>query len=201
MAIYDPLDYENLAKGMVDALLAMQVMPLPPPKDSEDGCGIYALYYQGRFKAYRPISSPSCIVPIYVGKAVSTGARMGGSKSSGSVVGRLIDHAKSVASAENLSIDDFKCRYLLVKDTWTVLAEQFLIRRYVPVWNGFLDGFGNHAPGGGRSTMIRPRWDTMHPGREWAARLKEEHSVAEIEEQVRKHFEANPPEAHRLPPG
>jgi hypothetical protein len=35
-----------------------------------------------------------------------------------------------------------------------------------------IDGFGNHDPGKGRHAGLRPRWDTLHPGRPWAERLQ-----------------------------
>jgi len=60
------------------------------------------------------------------------------------------------------------------------LAERFLIEHYRPVWNTVVDGFGNHAPGRGRASMKRPRWDILHPGRPWAQKWK----PAETAEQI-----------------
>jgi hypothetical protein len=74
---------------------------------------------------------------------------------------------------------------LIVDDIWIPLGESLLIARYSPVWNYLLDGFGNHAPGSGRKDSMRPRWDVLHPGRKWAAELKErKESLEEIERDV-----------------
>ena len=103
-----------------------------------------------------------------------------------SLYSRLCQHAKSIDSTENLKLADFRCRYLIVVPVWVGLAEQFLISHYQPVWNTLVDGFGNHAPGKGRKDMRRPRWDILHPGREWAKRLKAEENqesiIAKVEE-------------------
>jgi len=83
---------------------------------------------------------------------------------------RLAQHAASLHQAENLSLDDFRCRYLVVDDIWVPLAEALMIQHYQPVWNQALQGFGNHDPGAGRRVGARPDWDEVHPGRPWAVR-------------------------------
>ena len=35
-----------------------------------------------------------------------------------------------------------------------------------------MDGFGNHDPGSGRYAQQKSPWDELHPGREWANRLR-----------------------------
>lgn len=167
---YDPLDYLNLARSIVSALL--ETMPTSlPPADSVSGSGVYALYYCGSLEIYASVASPECQTPIYVGKAVPSGARKGRKDStSGSgteLYRRLRDHAKSVDQVQNLALDDFRCRYLIVVPVWITLAERFLISHFQPLWNTVIDGFGNHAPGSGRRDMRRPRWDIVHPGRPW----------------------------------
>ena len=57
-------------------------------------------------------------------------------------------------------------------DIWIPLAESLLIERFEPLWNRAIDGFGNHDPGKGRYEQKMSPWDTMHPGRSWATRLK-----------------------------
>jgi hypothetical protein len=47
-----------------------------------------------------------------------------------------------------------------------------LIDLFNPVWNKLLDGFGNHDPGKGRYLQQRAPWDTIHPGRAWAEKVK-----------------------------
>lgn len=53
-----------------------------------------------------------------------------------------------------------------------VPVEAELIRKYRPVWNMIIDGFGNHNPGAGRYDQAKSEWDILHPGRDWANRLK-----------------------------
>ena len=111
-----------------------------------------------------------------MGKAVPAGARKGGyglGESPGEVLyRRLREHGESIQQARNLSLDDFKCRYLVVYDIWIPLGEALLISMFSPLWNELLDGFGNHDPGAGRYNQQRSTWDEIHPGRPWAAKLR-----------------------------
>jgi len=177
MQAYDPLDYENLARSVVDALLAATEESLPP-SDSFTGAGVYAIYYHGDFEGYNCLVKGDPQPPIYVGKAVPKGARKGRGNIEGGheLYQRLKQHSKSIIEAENIQAKDFTCRYLVVVPVWVTLAERFLIEHYKPVWNLAIDGFGNHDPGAGRRSMKRPRWDILHPGRPWAARLTAEES-------------------------
>ena len=171
---YDPLSYDNLARSVVSALMEREPEALPPSV-SFKGPGVYAIYYLGSFPPYREIASHACDCPIYVGKAIPLGARKG--LSDVHIVGndlfrRLREHTKSLEAAENLLVNDFRCRHLVVVPVWISLAERFLISHFHPIWNTIIDGFGNHDPGKGRRDMRRPRWDILHPGRPWAARLE-----------------------------
>ena len=78
--VYNPLDKSNLGTSVADALLARPVVKLPP--DAFLGAGVYAIYYSGSFPPYEPISvrnsSGGYAMPVYVGKAVPSGARKGG---------------------------------------------------------------------------------------------------------------------------
>lgn len=184
---YDPLEYENLAQSVVNALLRNEPEPLPPEAGFE-GSGVYAIYYAGALPFYAHISSPECHTPIYVGKAIPSGGRKGGSPLSApgnALYRRLNDHAKSVEQAENLELGEFRCRYLVVVPVWITLAERFLISHFQPIWNTVIDGFGNHDPGSGRRNMKRPRWDIVHPGRDWATRLRAAETVDDIVALVR----------------
>ncbi len=177
---YNPLDKRNLGVSVADALLERPVLPLPPG-DSFAGAGIYAIYYTGKFKPYRAIAERNrenkFVVPIYVGKAVPAGARKGGfglGIAPGQVLfSRLREHADSIGEAENLSIEDFQCRYLVVDDIRIPLGEAMMISKFMPIWNQVIDGFGNHDPGKGRYGQQRSPWDVLHPGREWAKRCVE----------------------------
>ena len=174
--IFDPLDYRNVAASVVNALLARPLGPLPP-SESFIGGGVYSIYYKGSFPAYASISGKD--VPIYVGKAVPAGGRIGGKvlqeeeadaiaftePNPGQVLyKRLCEHAESVSVASNLGPADFSCRYLAVTPVWIVFGEGILIRRFRPVWNVFVNGFGNHHVGTTRYNQRRSDWDEIHPG-------------------------------------
>ena len=180
---YNPLDYDNLANSVVTALLRSDLAPLPPG-EAFFGSGVYALYYTGALTFYSHISASDALQPIYVGKAVPSGARKGSQLSkpaSGRALhNRLREHSRSVNQAENLDLAEFQVRYLVVEPVWITLAERFLIDRFQPLWNTVIDGFGDHTPGKGRSNMRRPRWDIVHPGRSWAAGLSAEETAGEV---------------------
>lgn len=186
---YNPLDKLHLAESVVKALLERPCVALPPP-EAFHGAGIYALYYHGAFPLYLPIAEQNrggCVVPLYVGKAVPKGSRRGGfglDAGAGPVLySRLREHAECIRQATNLDLDHFRCRYLVVDDIWIPLGEQLLIERYRPLWNGALDGFGNHDPGEGRYNQQRSLWDVLHPGRPWAERLQPNRRSREAIEQ------------------
>lgn len=184
---FNPLDKKNLGASVAEALLTKEVHPLGELPVFE-GAGIYAIYYTGDFAPYGQIQrlnrNGQFLLPIYVGKAVPAGARMGASLelAAGKVLHkRLREHAESINAAENLDIKDFYCRFLVVDDIWIPLGESLIIARFTPVWNSLIDGFGNHNPGKGRHAGMRPRWDVLHPGRAWAMRLAER---PETQEQI-----------------
>ena len=168
---YDPLSYDNLARSVVDALLNTDSKPLPP--DRFEGAGVYAIYYTDSLDYVEDYSFRE--TPIYVGKAIHSGARRGrgniDKRSTTALYARLRQHARSIDDATNLSLPKAKCRYLVVVDVWIALAEQSLISHFNPIWNTALAGFGNHDVGRNRQSGARPRWDIVHPGREWASRL------------------------------
>jgi hypothetical protein len=162
---YDPLDYENLAGSVVDALLKNEPGPLCPDAPFV-GSGVYAIYYVGELPFYSRVSSSKCITPIYVGKAVPSGSRKG-SRNGAFAAGkhlyqRLAEHAKSISQAENLRLEEFRCRYLVVEMVWIALAERFLISHFQPIWNTVVAGFGNHPVGKARYAGRRPQWDILH---------------------------------------
>jgi hypothetical protein len=173
---YNPLDRVNLARSVERALLAEPLSSLPPGEPFP-GAGLYALYYLGGFPAYAPIAPPDSEtgqLPIYVGRAIPRGARAGvggllATTTEPVLYQRLCQHAVSLNHAQNLLLQDFRCRFLVVDDIWVPLAEALMIQRYQPVWNQVLQGFGNHDPGAGRRVGARPDWDEVHPGRPWAA--------------------------------
>ncbi len=172
---FNPLDMTNLGSSVAQQLLASEPTPMSDIPVFY-GAGVYAIYYDGPMACYSRLLTArahGAAVPIYVGKAMPQGSRKGidvqhGTRSR-SLASRLkVDHARSIEAAENLEVADFTCRWLVVEQIWIPLGESVLISRFTPVWNGLVDGFGNHDPGSGRIAGVRPRWDTLHPGRVWA---------------------------------
>lgn len=179
IAPFNPLDKTNLGESVAEALLQQPVGPLPPA-ETFNGAGVYALYYEGDFPLYKEIADlnrdGAYGWPIYVGKAVPAGARKGGyglgANPGQALFKRLAEHAASIDQADNLDIQGFRCRFLVVDDIWIPLAESLLIEMFAPLWNKKVDGFGNHDPGKGRHKQQRSPWDELHPGRAWAAKLQ-----------------------------
>lgn len=177
---FNPLDMGNLAHSIVTRMLENEPTPLGTISRFH-GAGLYAIYYNGEFPAYRLLRERNqeggFVEPIYVGKAVPPGSRRGVDVSTTNtksvLCGRLAEHAASVRAAINLDIADFWARWIVVGDIWIPLGESALLRRHRPVWNAIIDGFGNHDPGRGRRNGRRSRWDTLHPGRSWAEDLPE----------------------------
>lgn len=195
---YNPLDKINLGNSVADAMLESQVHPLGV-LEPFIGAGVYAIYYTGEFEAYRPLSEKNrngqFAEPIYVGKAVPPGARKGkfgvDTAPGMALYKRLQEHAESINVAENLRVEDFFCRFLVADDIWIPLGESLLIAKFAPIWNKFIDGFGNHDPGKGRYEGMRPKWDTLHPGRGWANKCALRAETSEqIEEELKAYFRA-----------
>jgi Eco29kI restriction endonuclease len=195
-APYNPLDKKNLGKSVAEALLGRKPQPLGK-LSSFHGAGIYAIYYTGEFDAYRRLSDQNSgadpVAPIYVGKAIPAGGRKGGKVTEGSkskaLFARLREHAESVSISENLNLEDFQCRFLVVDDIWIPLGESLLIAKFAPIWNSLIDGFGNHDPGKGRYKGMRPKWDVLHPGRAWAEKCEPRpETAAQIEREVAAHL-------------
>lgn len=205
VAPYNPLDKRNIGASVAEALLARDAVQLSELATFR-GAGIYAIYYLGKFPAYRPIAdrnkNPIFEAPIYVGKAVPAGSRKGDRNSiendpststSTAIFRRLIEHRESLEQTSNLDAKDFYCRYLSVDDIWIPLGESLLINKFKPVWNSIVDGFGNHDPGKGRYAGVRPRWDVIHPGRPWAERCAARNeSSAQILRDVKEYLRSHP---------
>lgn len=168
----------DLLKDAIRFFNGTPVYELPPP-EKFIGSGVYAIYYTGDNELYTAISSRNRLaynLPIYIGKAIPSGARRGqGGKEGRSLSKRLGEHAKSIQSVDGLSIKDFQCRFVIIPHEEEALippVESALIKEYNPLWNACVDGFGNHDPGGGRYNQARSQWDIIHRGRKWAEKLK-----------------------------
>ncbi len=187
---YNPLDYKNLTASVVRELMSQEPVPLPLP-ERFGGPGVYALFYNGALPWYAAVRSPEWEEPIYVGKAVLPGGRRGTvepNMGSPALYRRIGEHVASIEAAENLSLEDFRCRYLVVVPLWITMAERFLIEHYRPVWNVCVDGFGNHDPGAGRHQGEISWWDALHPGRAWAARLRQNKTQQDAIEMLQHHL-------------
>ncbi len=156
------MDYEALHRFRTDALSVVDqaiaffeqspVCDVPPDYEIR-GSGVYCLYYIGSFEPYRRLSELDIEIPshpIYVGKAVPKGwrtARVQGSTTA-NIHGRLSEHARSIRAVGNLSLDDFRSRFIVLDEgeaDLVVPVEAGLIRRYTPLWNTHVDGFGNQT--------------------------------------------------------
>lgn len=195
---YNPLSKRNLAASIVSKLLQQPPEEMPPQRFP--GAGIYLIYYTGGFAPYAKISAANkkgqFAQPIYVGKAIPKGGRKGlegFDVPHGHVLcARVSQHADSIAAANNLSLEDFRCRWLVVDEVFIPLAESLLISHFRPVWNVVVDGFGNHDPGAGRISGKKPAWDVLHPGRSWADRLKAAVTCEGVIAHIQAHFESVP---------
>jgi hypothetical protein len=118
---------------------------------------------------------------------------------------RLRQHHNSLKAVTNLDERDFRCRYLVVDDIWIPLAERLLIGHYRPLWNGVVDGFGIHDPGGkpggttGRAGQQKSAWDTLHPGRGFAKGRPPRISAATVRTLIASHLDAYPPQPGEPP--
>jgi hypothetical protein len=151
--------------------------------------GDFALYRQisesmTRFLASQPGLALEQPTPLYIGKSDPPGSRKGsfdeeateeGEEEAQEVLSskpkhrrlheRLRQHATSISLTNNLKIQDFHCRYMLVDEVWVALGEARLVDWFRPVWNVLIEGFGSKVEGGGRATTARSVWDILHPGR------------------------------------
>lgn len=191
---YNPLEKRRLAESIVRELLECDAERMPPD-DPFIGAGIYLIYYKGNLSLYEPLAQLNrklLAYPIYVGQAVTPGGRKGSfsdMSTSPALFKRLSEHVGSIRQKQDLKLEDFFCRYLVIDEFWISLAESLLIESYRPLWNVIVDGFGNHDPGAGRHRGKRTSWDTLHPGRAWAERLQPRGLTRDqIERKVSEHL-------------
>ena len=170
--------FAELVKDAVRFFNGTPVHPLPLSKRFK-GTGIYAIYYTGSadpYSKYAELNRLSYDFPIYVGRAVPTGWRQSRTtnvkgRSSTELYSRLREHARNIEIVDNLKVEDFTCRFMIFEGPSSDMIgtlEAAVIKWKRPLWNTYLDGFGNHDPGKGRYEQAKSDWDVLHPGRSWA---------------------------------
>jgi Eco29kI restriction endonuclease len=184
---------EAFAELVKDAIRFFNGTPVHSLSTSERflGTGVYALYYIGQnplYARYAELNRLAYTYPIYVGKAVPKGWRQ--SRISDSVLNqsrelhsRLREHSRNIAIGARLSIEDFRCRFVIFENEGSDMIgtiEAALIKLSQPLWNSAMDGFGNHDPGRGRYEQAKSDWDVIHPGRPWAERCNGVHKSETI---------------------
>jgi len=193
--IFNPADPETVGALIAKTLLEQPRTPLAAAGKFY-GSGVYAIYYRGGFPAYAPIRGKD--TPIYVGKADPRKPGANTPEEQGLTLSRrLADHMRSITLATNLHLEDFDCRYLVVRSAWQATAETYLINRFKPIWNSEVNicfGFGKHGDDPKTRGNKRSPWDTVHPGRPWAEKSPPyDLSVEKILGKIAEHYTAHPP--------
>jgi hypothetical protein len=191
-AIFDPSNPKIVGRFVSLALVAQNRLPLRSVSRFY-GSGVYAIYYNGDFPLYQPISKSE--TPIYVGQAAPALSNARSPSQQGEKLsGRLIEHFKNISKAiSTLSIDDFEYRALVVQSGWETAAEDYLIHLFQPIWNSETQrvfGLGKHGDAATTRANKRSPWDTIHPGRLWArdSKLQDAKTVEAIESELNMHF-------------
>ncbi|TVZ41178.1 Eco29kI restriction endonuclease [Alteromonadaceae bacterium 2753L.S.0a.02] len=189
--VFDPSDPAIVGKLIARTLLERPRVPLGQI-DRFYGSGVYAIYYTGDFDAYSDISGLQ--IPIYVGKVDPASSEAATPEEQGDKLwNRLVkDHAKNVEKVENLNLEDFESRFLVVRSAWQNTAENYLINWFKPVWNNEMKicyGFGKHGDKSSTRDNTKSPWDALHPGRTWAADSKlHPKSADEIIADIKQHY-------------
>jgi hypothetical protein len=94
-----------------------------PPLEVFTGTGVYTIYCIGQtgpYQKYGELNRLAYNHPIYVGKAVPKGWRQSrtsddASSASSELHSRLREHSRSISSVSGLELNDFKCRFVILK--------------------------------------------------------------------------------------
>lgn len=216
-SVFDPSDTDTVGRLVALALLSQDFIPLgevPPTY----GSGVYALYYVGDHPAYAEISNTEN--PIYIGKADPASSTAKNPREQGTrLFGRLADHRKAIATVQAhaeamekarvaaggsgpavpiLRVQDFTCRRLVCTTHAQLVAEQHLIRLFLPAWNSEMKicfGISKHGDAATTRANNRSPWDVLHPGRAWAVGnpVRDKMTAQTITTALQGHFAANPP--------
>jgi hypothetical protein len=206
--VYNPADPDTFAEAIGNKFMVQDERPLTLLESVRFyGSGLYGLYYNGNFDAYAPIRGTA--TPIYVGKADPRKGAKTPKEQGDKLWKRVREHANSIKEVEdhcrkmglkdNLKLGDFAFRYLVTASGWQIAAEAHLVSLFRPIWNketSVVQGIGKHGDASETRVNERSRWDTLHPGREWATHAGNKAnrlSAGQIKDLVLKHFELYPP--------
>lgn len=187
--IYLSPDLDEIIKDTIRFFNGTPVHPISIPERFH-GTGVYAIYCiakSGIYSKFYWINRTAFLIPIYGGKAVPKGWRQARQSllvdtRSYELNNRIREHGRSIDIGEDLDRSDFFCRFIILEGKESDLigtVEAALIRKYQPIWNTLIDGFGNHDPGKGRYEQAKSNWDVCHPGRSWAEKCQGVHANKE----------------------
>lgn len=185
IAKFFAFSFNNQEKRALDKLIASPFY----------GAGVYAIYYHGKNeKAYLPLSRTE--TPIYVGKADPKNPQAETVEEQGQALySRLKEHVKNIEKT-SLPLSDFRYRAAPIQSGMQAAVEDFMIRLFHPIWNKEIRicyGIGKHGDSANTRANKRSPWDTMHPGRKWAAATKtDQMNRTEIEAKIVAHFKKYP---------
>ena len=187
--VYISPNFDEIIKDTIHFFNGTPVHSLPV-RERFHGTGVYALYSiakSGIYSKFNLVNRTAFRMPIYVGKAVPKGWRQARHSSSTDTKSyelnnRIKEHSRSIKLGKGLDLTDFFCRFMILEGKESDLigpVEAALIRKYQPIWNTLIDGFGNHDPGKGRYEQAKSDWDVCHPGRSWAEKCQGAHANRE----------------------
>jgi hypothetical protein len=190
-SVFDPSNPKVIGRFTALAMVAQERAPLASIGQFY-GSGVYAIYYRGDYPLYAPLSGSE--TPIYVGQAAPGEQGAHSAREQGPrLAARLNEHRKNIGKATTtLDVGDFDARFLVVQSGWETAAEDYLIHLFKPIWNNetnLLYGLGKHGDSATTRANKRSPWDTLHPGRAWAAKSTEDARAPEqITADVTAHF-------------
>ncbi|MBL4645709.1 MAG: restriction endonuclease [Hyphomicrobiales bacterium] len=188
VSFFDPTEPRLIGHFVALALIAQDRRPLQDIGKAY-GSGVYAIYYTGQDEPYAPISGTE--TPVYVGKADPPANAKSLRDQGTKLTDRLNEHRKNIEKVSGIDAADFECRTLAVQSGYQSSAEIHLIRLFKPIWNNetkILFGLGKHGDAATTRANNKSPWDTLHPGRAWAAANPVAKSAEVILREVSDHF-------------
>jgi len=195
--LFHPINLEirrNIGPRIVNALLKSPERPLAIAMGTLEGVkarGMFTLYPRGDFPdfpAYRGYVNASlrgCRVPIFVGTA------------SGPLYRRLERWYNILDEVDNLTPEQFTCRYLLLDKLYLPEGKEEVRRQFMPLWNVYLKGHGNNDLGITHGAQERSRFDTVHPGRSGTRGRSRKETPRQIELKITEHMHSHYPNIQR----